>query len=159
MTTLEKLQAQRTVLEHQTPLPPEKLWLLQELVYRIGVFECCKVFQLSAPNTTDAAILGPHYKLVDAYIHHLAQERQFGKRGNAATTEGSADQAQQKQRETALASLNKVIGDYRRRFQSYRPGTPEQYAADIGRALQTVLPAWMQHRNCYIDVKKEMEQQ
>ena len=149
MTTLEKLQAQRTVLEHQTPLPPEKLWLLQELVYRIGVFECCKAFQLSAPNTTDAKILGPHYKLVDAYIHHLAQERQFGK---------SADQAQQKQRETALASLSKVTGDYQRRFQSYRPGMPEQYAADISRALQTVLSAWMQHRNCYIDVKKEMEQ-
>jgi hypothetical protein len=150
MTTLEKLQAQRAALDAQASLTPVQLWLLQELVYRIGVFECCKAFQLSAPNTTDAAILGPHYKLVDAYIHHLAQERQFGK---------PADQAQQKQRETALASLNKVIGDYQRRFQSYRPGTPEQYAADIGRALQTALPAWMQHRNCYIDVKKEMEQQ
>jgi len=150
MTTLEKLQAQRVVLEHQTPLPPEKLWLLQELVYRIGVIECCRTFQLSAPNTTDAKLLGPHYKLVDAYIHQLAQERQYGK---------PADQAQQKQRETAHVSLTRVIGDYQRRFQSYRPGTPEQYAADIGRALQTVLPAWMQHRNCYIDVKKELEQQ
>jgi hypothetical protein len=150
MTTLEKLQAQRAALEHQAPLAPEQLWLLQELVYRIGVFECCKAFQISAPSTTDAAIRGPHYKLVDAYIHHLAQERQFGK---------PADQAQQKQRETAHASLTRVIADYQRRFQSYRPGTPEQYAADIGRALQTVLPAWMQHRNCYIDVKKEMEQQ
>ena len=149
MTLLEKLQAQRTVLEAKAPLEVGQLWLLQEVVYRVGVIECCKAFQASVPATTDAKILGPHYKIVDAYIHHLTQERQFGQ---------PADDAQKKRRETALASLNKVIADYKKRFQSYRPGTPEQYAADIGKALQTVLPAWIQHRNCYIDVKKEIEQ-
>jgi len=149
MTLLEKLQAQRVALEAKAPLEAGQLWLLQEVVYRIGVIECCKAFQASAPATTDPKVLGPHYKIVDAYIHHLTQERQFGQ---------AADAAQQKQRDTALASLNKVVADYKKRFQSYRPGTPEQYAADIGRALQTVLPAWIQHRNCYIDVKKETTQ-
>ena len=149
MTMLEKLQAQKAALEAQPTLTTAQLWLFQELTYRIGVIECCKMFQNTAPSTTDAKILGAHYRMVDAYFHHLAQERQFGK---------AADPAQQKQRETALASLRKVIADYQRRFKSYRPGTPEQYAADISSTLQTLLPAWMQHRNCYIDIKKEMEQ-
>lgn len=149
MTILEKLQAQKTALEAQRPLEAPQLWLLQEITYRIGVIESCKAFQNAAPISADTQVLGPHYKVVDAYVQQLLQERQYGK---------PTDAAQQKQRETALASLNKVVADYRKRFQSYRPAAQEQYAADISRALKTVLPAWIQHRNCYINIKKEVEQ-
>jgi len=149
MTMLEKLRAQKAALEAQTEesaLTPEQLWLFQELNYRIEVFESCQMFCRSAPCTTETQVLGLHYKLMDAYIYHLSLERQYGK---------PADDTQQQHREAALGNFNRVIGDYRRRFKSYRPGTAEQYAADIGQALHNVLIAWTQHRQCYVEIKKE----
>jgi hypothetical protein len=145
MTLLEFLTTRKAELEGLEALTPEQLWLYQELCYRIGVFETCRMFTQAVPRTTDAALLASHYKLVDAYIHHIAQERLFG----------TKDEKVQQHRAAALQSLNSVIADYQRRFQSYRPKTAEQYPADISRTLQTVLIAWTQHRNCYIDIKKE----
>jgi len=162
MTMLEKLRAQKAALEAQTEesaLTPEQLWLFQELNYRIEAFESCQMFCRSAPRTTETQVLGQHYKLVDAYIRHLSLERQYGKRSNAATTEGSNDDTQKQHREAALGNLNRVIEDYRRRFKSYRPGTAEQYATDIGQALHNVLIAWTQHRQCYVDINKEVQTQ
>ncbi|MCL2301379.1 MAG: hypothetical protein FWC27_14645 [Firmicutes bacterium] len=158
MTMLEKLQAQKTALVAQmeeSALTPEQLWLFQEFNYRIEVFESCQMFCRSAPRTTETQVLGLHYKVVDAYIRHLSQERQYGKRGNAATTEGSNDETQQKHRAAALENLNRVIIDYRKRFQSFRADTAEQYAAAIDQVLHNVLIAWTQHRQCYVEIKKE----
>jgi len=59
----------------------------------------------------------------------------------------------------SVCNLNRVIEDYRRRFKSYRPGTAEQYAADIGQVLHNVLIAWTQHRQCYVDINKEEQTQ
>ncbi|MCL2495189.1 MAG: hypothetical protein FWE98_05985 [Oscillospiraceae bacterium] len=149
MTMLEKLRAQKAALEGQaeeSALTPEQLWLFQELNYRIEVFESCQIFCRSAPRTTESQALGQHYKVVDAYVQHLSIERQYGK---------AVDDTQQQHRAAALENLNRVIGDYRRRFKSYRPGTAEQYAADIGQALHNVLIAWTQHRQCYVEIKKE----
>jgi phosphohistidine phosphatase SixA len=143
MTILEKLRAQKAELETQAALTPEQLWLFQELNYRMDVFECCQKFRSSAPQTIDTKALCQHYKLVNAYVQQLTEERQLGK---------AADETQQKHRAAALQNLQAVVADYRRRFQSYRPGAPEQYAADIGSALQTVLIAWTQHRNCYTEI-------
>jgi len=151
MTMLEKLRAQKAALEAQaeeSALIPEQLWLFQELNYRIEVFESCQMFCRSAPCTTETQVLGQHYKVVDAYVQHLSLERQYGK---------AADDTQKQHREAALGNLNKVIEDYRRRFKSYRPGTVEQYAADIGKVLQNVLIVWTQHRQCYVDINKEVQ--
>ena len=148
MTTLEKLHTQKAALEAQmegSALTPEQLWLFQELNYRIEVFESCQMFRRSAPCTTDTQILGQHYKLVDAYIHHLSLERQYGK---------PADDTQKKHRAAALENLNRVITDYRTRFKSFHAGTAEQYADVIGKVLCNVLIVWMQHRDCYVDIKK-----
>jgi hypothetical protein len=144
MTMLEKLHAQRTELEALPTPAPEQLRMLQEAIYRIGVVECCKAFQLAAPRTAETKILAQHYKLVEAFVQQIPQERQFG---------ASTDETRQKHQATALENLNKVIADYRRRFQSYRPASPEQYAKDIGQALQTVLIAWAQCRNSQIEIK------
>jgi broad-specificity NMP kinase len=76
----------------------------------------------------------------------LVQERQYGK---------PADETQQKHRAAALENLNRVIIDYRKRFQSYRADSAEQYAAAIGQVLHNVLIAWTQHRQCYVEIKKE----
>jgi len=159
MTTLEKLRAQKAALEalmEESALSPNQLWLFQELNYRIEVFECCQMFRRSAPCTTDMQILCRHYRMVDAYIHHLSLERQYGRRGNAATTEGSNEDTLKQHRAAALESLNQVIADYRRRFQSFHADAADQYASAINQVLCNVLIAWTQHRQCYVDINKEV---
>ena len=148
MTMLEKLKTQRDILlsKLNEGAPTSKhLWLYQELLYRIEVFEVCQMFHRTAPCTTDTKILCGHYKMLDAYIHHLSLERQYGK---------PADDIQKQHRQAALGNLQRVIADYQKRFQSFRPTTAELYGTEIGKIIQNVLVVWIQHRNCYVDVNK-----
>ena len=88
--------------------------------------------------------LCPHYKVVDAYLANLKTERNFP---------APANPEMQKQRDTALAGLTSVIEDYKKRYASYKPGSPEQYQKDIWRTIATVLPAWVQYRNTVNEIK------
>jgi hypothetical protein len=153
MTMLEKLQGQRdTLLAQMNRLEPspEQLWVYQELLYRIEIFEVFRMFQRTAPCTTDAKVLCRHYQMMDAYIHHIAAERPFGK---------PADDMQQKHRQTAQENLDKVIAAYQKRFASFRPTTAELYGKEIENLVQTVLVAWIQRRNCYVDINKIMKEE
>ncbi|MCL2343184.1 MAG: hypothetical protein FWC62_04700 [Firmicutes bacterium] len=154
MTMLEKLKTQRDALLAQMetgeiPVQPKHLWAYQELLYRIEVFEVMQMFHRSAPCTTDTKVLCGHYQMVDAYVHHITLERQYGK---------PADENQQKNRQAAIDSLQKVNEDYRRRFSSFRPSTAELYGKEIGNMIQCVLVAWLQYRNCYVDVNEIMKE-
>ena len=72
--------------------PPEQLMYYQELLYRINVLETCMTFCKTAPVTADQRVLGNHYRIVDAYLICLLQERRFGY---------PADPQQKAQREAA----------------------------------------------------------
>ena len=148
MTMLEKLKGQRDLLlaqMNETAAGPEQLWLYQELLYRIEVFEVLQMFHRCAPCTTDAKILCRHYQMLDAYVQHISAERQYGK---------PADDIQQKHRQTAQENLKKVIQGYQKRFASFRPTTAEVYGKEAENLIQTVLVAWIQQRNCYVDVNQ-----
>jgi len=154
MTMLEKLKVQRDTLLAQiesgeTAVTAKHLWLYQELLYRIEVFEVLQMLHRTAPCTTDTKILCPHYKTLDAYIHHISVERQYGK---------PADENDKKNRQTAIESLQKVIQDYQRKFSSFRPTTAELYGKNTGELVKCVLVAWLQHRNCYVDINKILEE-
>lgn len=149
MTMLEKLRKQRDNLleefNESTPPPtPDQLWVYQELLYRIEVIEVCQMFHRSAPCTTDLQMLCAHYQMVDAYIHHMSIERQYGQ----------PDDTQKQNRQTAANNLQRVIADYQMRFASFRPTTPELYGSEISNVIQSVLIVWIQHRNCYVDINK-----
>jgi len=149
---LDNLITKRNAMQQrfsETAPSPAEIWAFQELLYRIQVLETFKVFCQTAPCGTDVNIIMPHYKMVDAYIQHLSLERQFGKR---------VDEATQKQRQTALGSLQAIVGDYRRRFQSFRPTSAELYGNDIANIIKTVIPAWVVHRNCYVSLEIEEEE-
>ena len=152
MTMLEKLKGQRDTLLAtlaETAATSAHLWTYQELLYRIEVLEVFQMFHRTAPCTTDAKVLCGHYQMVDAYIHHLSMERQYGK---------PADDIQKKHRETALGNLGKVIADYRKRMNSFRATTAEAYGKEVGAIIQNVVIVWVQHRCCYVDVNKMMEE-
>jgi hypothetical protein len=129
---------------HAETMPePAQLWNFQELLYRIEVLEVLKQFAAAAPLSDDMAVLSQHYKVVNAYIENLKTDRIYP----------AAPDDIQKQRETAHTSFCSVIEDYRKRYGSYKPQSPEQYQKDIGRTIGMVLPAWIQYRNTINEIK------
>jgi hypothetical protein len=123
---------------------PAQLWNFQELLYRIEVLEVFQQFKNAAPFSTDKKVLVPHYMVVNTYVENLKKERDLPAASNPEI---------QKQRETALVSLCSVVDDYRKRYASYKPKSPEQYQKDIGQTIGTVLPAWIQYRNTINEIK------
>lgn len=123
----------------------EQLMVYQELLYRIEVLETCQTMCKSAPATTNIPDLCGHYQLVDAYILCLTKERRLGQ---------PADQTVKAQRDTASGNLERIVTDCRKRFASFQPSGPDQYRASIGNMINTVLPAWLQFRNTYININK-----
>jgi hypothetical protein len=98
-----------------------------------------------APHSTEPPELLGHYQMFDAYIHNLTLERRFGK------------SIIERLCETAHGNLLQIIQDYRKRFSSFAPGNDAGcYKAAIANILQTVLPVWIQYRQTYTEIKKEM---
>lgn len=127
----------------ENSLPLEDNLKMQEVNYRICVFETFESFSKSAPITMDTRVMGYHYQLVDAYVKFVLTERKFGPKIDA---EG------QKKRETAYASFEKVVQDGRKRFASFKATSQEQYKSMIGNYILSVLSVWMQYRNTYINL-------
>ncbi len=55
-------------------------------------------------------------------------------------------------------NLSRVIQDYRKRFSSFAPAAPESYGYEVGRVVNTLLPAWLQFRNTFVPIKKEKKE-
>ena len=145
-TVLQTYKEKQTQMYHSIAahtLPAQEVLRMQELNYRICVIETFQAFCKSAPMSLDTKALAYHYRTVDAYVRFVLTERRFGPK---------TDDAGQKKRETALASLEKVVQDGRKRFSSFAPSKPEQYRDNVNRYVQSVLPVWMQYRNTYIEL-------
>lgn len=124
--------------------PINQILVLQELNYRICVLETFETYCKTAPVTSDVNEIAFHYQLVDAYVRGTLTERRFGLRG---------DDEVKKRRETATTSFERVVQDGRKRFVSFAVGAPsEQYKNDINNYIKTILPVWLQYRNCYINI-------
>lgn len=121
-------------------MTPEELLQLQELMYRTNILETCMCLCKSAPVTTDVQVMGYHYRLADAYLMCLLKERCIGE---------PADEKKKAQRATAFENLRQVIQDRRKRFTSFKAETQEQYRKEILGMFNTVLPVWIQYRDCY----------
>ena len=128
----------------ETKPAPAQLWNFQELLYRIEVLEVLQQYTAAVPISDDMKVISSHYRLVNAYIENLKTDRSYPPAQNDDIT---------KQRETAHTTLCSVIEDYRKRFSSYKPQSPEQYEKDMGRIIGTLLPAWIQYRNTINEIK------
>ena len=135
--------------DSETMPTPAQLWKFQELLYRIEVLEVFKRFSAAVPVSDDMKVISPHYQVVNAFIENLKSDRKFPL---------AANEDVQKQRTTAYESFSSVIEDYRKRYGSYVPQSPEQYQRDIGRTIGTILPAWIQYRNTINEIKLTEEQ-
>lgn len=152
LTLLERYWKVRLELDSaskEIPPSPAQLWVYQELLYRIGVLEAFQLIAKAAPFSSDMKTLFPHYQVVNMFVDNLKKERFLP----------APDPDAQNQQRTAIGSLHSVIDDYRKRYASYVPQSPEQYQRDIGRTIATVLPAWIQYRNTITDIKLNEEAQ
>ncbi len=120
----------------------KELFCLQEINYRILVFETLRDFSYTAPLTSDMRELSEHYKLFDAYVGFLLTERQFGCKADAERVQ---------KRETARAALARVVQDYRRRFSNLHVTSPDQYQREIQDTIHVILATWVQYRSTYIN--------
>ena len=115
----------------------------QELLYRINVLETCMTFCKTAPVTADQRVLGNHYRIVDAYLICLLQERRFGY---------PADPQQKAQREAAHSNFQTIVTSFEKSFQSFSPSSQDDYKRQISKMINTILPAWLSYRNTYTAV-------
>lgn len=151
LTMLEKYQnAFVEISQLGSAMALEQAWIYQELLYRMEVLQVCQMFSVIAPIGNDMSEMFTHYQMVDGYFETLKCERHNGL---------AASEEEQKQRDTAHQNLCRVVSDYRKRFSSFTPGNQEQYKNEIRKTISTFLPAWMQTRNTYINIKTKEAQQ
>ena len=151
-TVLENYYGIRRELEQritQNPVTAASMWCYGEILYRTGVLETCQMYLRTAPISIETTALLGHYQMLDAYVQSLARERRYGPDRGPDT---------KKEREAAQNNLGRVIQDYRKRFASFHPASPEPYRNEINRVITTLLPAWLQYRNSFVHVKKLMEE-
>ncbi len=146
-TVLANYQSLRGQVEEKmrgADITSEMLWWYGELVYRIGVLETLQVYNNSAPPVMELPPLQGHYRMLDAYIQSLTLDRRYGPNRGPDT---------QKERDAASQSLDRIVQDYRRRFSSFAPATPESYWEEVTRVIRAVLPAWLQVRDTFVPLK------
>lgn len=124
--------------------PPDELLALQEMNYRICVLETFQSMLRTVPMTTDIQVIANHFQVISCYMEMLLKERKFGPK---------MDEAKKKKRDTALASLEHVVRDGKKRFMSFTAPNPDSYKKCIGKYCNAVLPMWMQYRETYISLK------
>ena len=153
MTMLETLKMQRDNVHEQMKkgtLTIRQLFVLLEITYRIEVMESCQAIAVNAPKSTNIKELSPHFQFVDAFFHFAANDRKLG----LPISSEDEQKKIQLDRKTAEDSLNRVVADCKKRMQSFVPDTSQTYGTSINKIIQTVLTAWIQHRNCYVDITK-----
>lgn len=140
-TRLNEYQSRKAALEQglaQNGMDLNQSMQYQELVYRIGVLETCRMLSKTAPLSTETKTLIRHYHLVDAYMQCLMSERRFGM---------PADEKRKACRKTAADALEKTVTDCRKRFSCFKPADQSQYKQSVSTMINTILPAWLQYRN------------
>lgn len=112
--------------------------------YRICVLETFQSMLRVIPMTTDLRLIANHFQVISCYMELLLKERKFGPK---------MDETQKQKRDTALASLENVVRDGKKRFMSFTAPNPDSYKKCISKYCNAVLPMWMQYRETYISLQ------
>ncbi len=126
-----------------SPTNQGQLMVYQELLYRINVLESCLLFSKTVPITTDQRILSSHYRVADAFLRCMLEERRFGI---------PADEKLKESRKAAHSNLSVVATSFQKGFASFTAGNEMQYKEKFSLLAKTVLPAWVAYRNTYINI-------
>ena len=137
----KQLELQKKIEAKELKL--DMLPVLQEVNYRIFVFETIQAMCRTAPVTLDKKALLYHFQLISASLRSLIGERKFGPQPN--------EDLKQK-RETSASSLEKVIVDGLERFKGFDPMEPVEYKNKVSKLINAILSVWIQYRNTYVNI-------
>lgn len=149
MKLIEQYQKSGKLLEEQLlgcECSVKKVVELQELKYRISVLSTMRMFEGSAPIDGTLDDIAYHFRILTKYIGFLIEERKMGKK---------TDEAGQKKRKTAAEALESVFESKKEEYEEYDfEENPSTYMKFVNGVICTVIPAWVQYRDSYIDVSK-----
>ena len=149
MKLIEQYQRSGKLLEEQLAdgkCSVKKVVEVQEVKYRISVISTMRSYELSAPIGGAMDDINFHFRVFMKYIAFLIEERRMGKK---------TDEAGQKKRETALEFFENVFESKKAEFEEYDfEEKPAAYAKYVKEVIGTILPAWVQYRDTYIDISK-----
>ena len=124
--------------------PLDDLLALQEMNYRICVLETFQSLLRAVPVTTDIMVIATHFQFISCHMEMLLKERKFGMK---------LDEARKQKRDTALAALEHVVQDGKKRFMSFTEENIDIYKECIKKYCNAVLTMWMQYRETYVSLQ------
>ena len=149
MKLIEQYQKSGQLLEEQLlggECPVKKVMDVQELKYRISVLSTMRTFENSAPIGGEIKDVKYHFCVLTKFVGFLIAERRTGRK---------VDEAGQKKRETALEVLENIFESKKEEFEeSDFEEKAGSYAKFVQGFLCTIVPAWAQYRDTYVDVSK-----
>ncbi|MBR1741022.1 MAG: hypothetical protein IJ733_03960 [Lachnospiraceae bacterium] len=146
MTLLEQYQARREICEMEIEggsFRQEEMMELQELDYRISVLYTLQSLLASIRRDMGLPVLSWHYRVITTYFDQVAKERKFG---------SGMDAFRIKERDEALADMEKTIREEKERIRSVPPLDAPDYKKKMGKYFGAVLSAWMRYRQTYIKI-------
>lgn len=146
-TKLEEYQRQKDMYLAQVDsgqMNVEDMIYLCELNYRIEVLATFQLFHKTIPMELDEDKISFHYQFVELFITILTKEKRYSKK---------ADENIQLRRDTALNYFKNVVESGKKQIMAMKLTTTEQYKNVIDRYCNTVLIAWLQLRETYIDLE------
>lgn len=117
---------------------------LCELNYRIEVLNEFRIFYKLTPHTMNADDMDYHIGFVVLFIGILAKEKRYSK---------VMDEAGEARKEAAKAHLINVIESGKEQLGKLSITSAEEYKNYIGSFCNTVLIAWLQMRETFIQIE------
>ena len=149
MKLIEQYQKSGQLLEEQLlggECSLKKVVDVQELKYRVSVLSTMRTFEYSAPIGGETEDINFHFRILTKFVGLLIAERRTGRK---------VDEAGQKKRETALEVLENIFESKKEEFEEFDfEDQAGSYAKFVQGFLCTIVPAWAQYRDTYVDVSK-----
>lgn len=149
MKLIEQYQKSGKILEEQLlggECSLKKVVDVQELKYRVSVLSTMRTFENSAPIGGETEDINFHFRILTKFVGFLITERRTGRK---------VDEVGQKKRETALEVLENIFESKKEEFkESDFEEKAGSYAKFVQGFLCTIVPAWAQYRDTYVDVSK-----
>ena len=149
MKLIEQYQMSGKLLEEQLlggECSVKKVVEVQELKYRISVLSTMRTFEGSAPIDGTADDIKFHFRILSKFLAFLIEERKMGKK---------TDEVGKKKRETAQGVLEDIFESKKAEFEEQDfEEHPAAYMKFVRSVLASVIPAWAQLRDAYVDVSK-----
>lgn len=146
-TKLEEYQNYRDMYNEQLEkgqMEVKSMIYLCELNYRIEVMNEFRMFYKITPRTMNEDDIGYHIGFISLFIGILGKEKRYSK---------VTDESGEKKKEAAKAYFMNVAEEGEKQLLKQTITSPEQYRKYMSDYCNTVLIAWIQMRETFINIE------